>query len=68
MQTGMPVEYVKEVIGVELVIIHEYLAQLLERRWHKALHAHYPCNIAASSRLPPKAFSRGDTDLIDCNY
>jgi len=68
MQTGMPVEYVKEVIGVELVIIHEYLAQLLERRWHKTIHAHYPCNIAASCRLPPKAFLRSDTDLINRNH
>jgi len=34
MNTGMPLEYVKEVIGVPLVIIHEYLAQLLDRRWH----------------------------------
>jgi len=68
MQTAMPLEYVKELIGVELVIIHEYLAQLLDRRWHKTIHAHYPCNLAASCRLPPKAFSRGDTELIDCNH
>jgi len=31
----MPVEYVKELIGVELVIIQEYLAQLLHQQWHK---------------------------------
>jgi len=68
MQTAMPLEYVKELIGVELVIIYEYLAQLLDRRWHQTIHAHYPCNIAASSRLPPKAFLRGDASLIDCNH
>ena len=68
MNTGMPLEYVKDVLGVQLVIIQEYLAQLLDQRWHKTIHAHYPCNIAASSRLPPKAFSRGDTSLIDCNH
>ena len=37
MQTGMPLEYVKELIGVQHVIIHEYLGQLLNRRWHKKL-------------------------------
>ena len=37
MQTGMPLEYVKELIGVQHVIIHEYLSQLLNRRWHKKL-------------------------------
>jgi len=68
MQTGMPLEYVKELIGVQLVIIHEYLAQQLDRRWRKTIHAHYPCNVAASSRLPQKAFSRGDTSLIGCNH
>ncbi len=68
MQTGVPLEYVKEVIGVPLVIIQEYLAQQLDRRWHKTIHAHYPFNVAASSRLPPKAFSRGDTSLINCNH
>jgi len=31
MQTGMPLEYVKELIGVQHVIIHEYLGQLLNR-------------------------------------
>ena len=32
MHTGMPLEYVKELIGVQHVIIHEYLSQLLNRR------------------------------------
>ncbi|MBC8438393.1 MAG: hypothetical protein H8D87_01745 [Deltaproteobacteria bacterium] len=39
MQTGMPLEYVKELIGVQHVIIHEYLCQLLDRRWHKKLRS-----------------------------
>ena len=67
-QTGMPLEYVKEVIGVPLVIIQEYLAQQLYRRWHKTIHVHLPIKGSASSRLPPKAFLRGDTSLIDCNH
>jgi hypothetical protein len=68
MNTGMPLEYVKELIGVQQVIIHEYLAQLLDRRWHKTIHAHYPFNVGATCRLPHKAFSRGDASLIDCNH
>jgi hypothetical protein len=68
MQTGMPLEYVKELIGVQLVIIHEYLAQLLDRRWHKTIHADHLFNTGAISRLPQKAFSRGDASLIDCNH
>ena len=39
LQTGMPLEYVKELIGVQHVIIHEYLCQLLDRRWHKKLRS-----------------------------
>jgi hypothetical protein len=64
----MPLEYVKELIGVELVIIHEYLAQQLDRRWHKTIHAHFPIKGGASSRLPQKSFSRGDASLINCNH
>ena len=40
MRTGMPIEYVQEVIGIQFVIIHEYMAHLLDRRWHKAIHGH----------------------------
>jgi hypothetical protein len=68
MQTGMPLEYVKELIGVQLVIIQEYLAQQLDRRWHKTIHAHLPIKGGAICRLPLKAFLRGDTSLIDCNH
>jgi len=68
MNTGMPLEYVKEVIGVPLVIIHEYLAQLLDRRWHQTIHAHHPFNTGPACQLPQKVFSRGDTSLIECNH
>jgi hypothetical protein len=68
MKTEMPLEYVKEVIGVQLVIIHEYLAQLLDRRWQKAIHAHHPFNAGSTCRLPQKAFSRGDTTLTNYNH
>jgi len=68
MNTGMPLDYAKEVIGVQLVIIHEYLAQLLDRRWQKTIHAHCPFNVRPTCQLPQKTFSRGDTGLIDCNH
>ena len=68
MQTGMPVEYIKELIGVQLVVIHEYLAQLLDRRWHKKMHAHHLFNPGAMSQLPQKKFSRGDRVLTDYNH
>jgi hypothetical protein len=56
MQTGMPREYAKELIGVQLVIILEYLAQLLDRRWHKTMHAHHLFIAGAISGLPQKIF------------
>ena len=68
MQTGMPVEYVKDLIGVELVIIQEYLAQLLHRRWHKKIHAHHLFNPGAISGLPQKMFSRGNRTLTNYNH
>jgi hypothetical protein len=68
MNTGMPLEYAKEVIGVEQVIIFEYLVQLLDRRWQKTIPAHCPFNVVATCQLPQKTFSRGDAGLIDCNH
>ena len=40
MNTGMPIAYVTELMGIQFVIIHEYMAHLLDRRWHKAIHVH----------------------------
>ena len=68
MKTDMPLAYVTEVIGVQLVIIHEYLAQLLDRRWQKAIHAQHPFKAEPACRLPQKSFSRGDTDLNSHNH
>jgi hypothetical protein len=55
MKTGMPVAYVTELIGIQFVIIHEYMAHLLDRRWRKTF-------------FPPttqKMFLRGDKRLIN---
>jgi len=65
MNTGMPLEYAKEEIGVQMVIIHEYLAQLLDRRWQKTIPAHCPFNVRSNCQLPQKTISRGDKGLID---
>jgi hypothetical protein len=68
MKTDMPLAYVKEVIGVQMVIIHEYLAQLLDRRWQKEILAQRPFNAGPTCRLHQKSFSRGDTTSTDCNH
>jgi hypothetical protein len=68
MNTGMPLEYVKDVLGVQLVIIQEYLAQLLDQRWRQAIHTHHPSNTGIGQATTQKVFSRGDTSLINCNH
>ncbi len=60
MNTGMPLEYVQEVVGIQLVIIQEYLAQLLDRRCRQAIHTELPTT--------QTVFSRGDASLINCNH
>ena len=54
MNTGMPLEYVKEVLGVHLVIIQEYLAQLLDQRWRLTFHMHHPSNTGTGRRTLEK--------------
>ena len=68
MQTGMPLEYVKELIGVQHVIIHEYLGQLLNRKWHKKWRIILSTLGQATPTRPPKVFSRGDKNLTSCNH
>ena len=68
MSTGMPLEYVKDVLGVQLVIIQEYLAQLLDQRWRQATHMHHPSNTGIGQATTQKVFLRGDKSLIGCNH
>lgn len=68
MKTGMPLEYVKEVIGVQPVIIHEYLAQLLDQRWRQTNRVHRPFNTGLDQATTQKVFLRGDKILIGCNH
>ncbi len=68
MKTGMPLEYVKELIGVQPVIIHEYLAQLLDQRWRQTIHVHFHSNTGIDQATTQKVFLRGDKSLIGCNH
>ena len=68
MNTGMPLEYVKEVLGVHLVIIQEYLAQLLDQRWRLTFHMHHPSNTGTGRRTTRKIILRGDKSSMGCNH
>ncbi|MBW2055589.1 MAG: hypothetical protein JRI29_07830 [Deltaproteobacteria bacterium] len=68
MKTGLPLEYVQEVIGIQQLIIIEYLAQLLNRRFAKTMTGSFPANIPQPDQIPAMVFSRGDRPLISCNH
>jgi len=68
MKTGMPLEYVQGVIGIQQLIIIEYLAQLFNRRFAKTMTGSFPLNPPQAGQLPATGFSRGDPALISCNH
>jgi hypothetical protein len=68
MKTGLPLEYVQEVAGIQHLIIIEYLAQLLNRRFAKTMTASFPASAPQADQLPAMVFSRGDPSLISCNH
>jgi hypothetical protein len=68
MKTGLPLEYVQEVIGIQQLIIIEYLAQLLNRRFAKTMTESFPASAPQADQLPSMVFSRGDPTLISCNH
>jgi hypothetical protein len=68
MKTGLPLEYVQEVIGIQQLIIVEYLAQLLNRRFAKTMTESFPASVPQADQLPAMVFSRGDPTLISCNH
>jgi hypothetical protein len=68
MNTGMPLEYVKELLGVDLVIIQEYLAQLLDQRWRPTLQIHHPSNTGTAGETTRKIILRGNKSLMSCNH
>jgi hypothetical protein len=58
--SGLPLSYVQEVIGIKHLIIIEYLAQLLVRRFQEALRGQPIVTTGKLSRLPGVVVSRGD--------
>jgi len=68
MKTGLPLEYVQELIGIRQLIIVEYLAQLLNRRFAKTITESFPASTPHADQLPTMVFSRGDPTLISCNH
>jgi len=68
MKTGLPLAYVQEVIGIQQVIIIEYLAQLLNWRFAKTMTGSFPANTPQADQIPATVFSRGDPTLIPCNH
>ena len=68
MKTSLPLEYVQEVIGIQQLIIIEYLAQLIQQRFAKTIIQSFPVNTPQAGRLPAMVFSRGDPSLVPCNH
>ena len=60
LKSGLPLQYVKEVIGIQHLIIAEYLAQLLFRRFQEALRGQLVVNIRQTEQLPTMEFLRCD--------
>jgi len=58
--SGLPLEYVQEVIGIEHLIIIEYFGQLLFRRFQEVLREELIVNTGKVRQLPPVVFSRCD--------
>ena len=53
LKSGLPLEYVQEVIGIQHLVIIEYFGQLLFRRFQDVLKAQLVVITKESRRLPP---------------
>ena len=60
LKSGLPLQFVQEVIGVQHLIIIEYLAQLLSRRFQEVLKGKVTVNTARIRQQLPVAISRCD--------
>ena len=63
LKSGLPQEKVQEVIGVEHLVIIEYLAQLLLKRFQEVIMAKVTVKTGKMSQLPQKRFQ----DPMDSN-
>ncbi len=55
-KSGLPLQFVQEVIGFQHLIIIDYLAQLLIRRFQEVLKSQAVVNTGQVSQLPSTAF------------
>lgn len=60
LKSGLPLRFVQEVIGIQQLVIIEYLAQLLVRRFQEVFRGQVTANTGNLSQLPLVEFSRGD--------
>ena len=60
LKTGLPLKRVQEVIGMQHLIIIEYLAQLLVQRFQDVIWRQVSVNTEQIGRLPWEVFSRCD--------
>jgi hypothetical protein len=58
--SGLPFQFVQEVIGLQHLIIIEYLAQLLSRRFQEVLRGQVVVTTGKIKQLPRTGFLRGD--------
>lgn len=57
---GLPRPEVQEVIGAQALVIIEYIAQVILRRFQEVIPAQLSEIIRDQAQLPPMVFSRGD--------
>ena len=60
LKSGLPLEFVQEVISIQHIIIIEYFGQLLFRRFQEVLKGQLAVNTGKVSGLPDLGCSRGD--------
>ncbi|UCH00094.1 MAG: hypothetical protein JSU78_06630 [Deltaproteobacteria bacterium] len=60
LKSGLPLQYVQEVIGIQHLTIIEYLGQLLFRRFQEVLKGKAAVNTKEIRRQLPVGISRGD--------
>ena len=67
-KTGLPLAYAQEVIGIQPIIMIEYLAQLLLRRCQVFLTNPLIVNPSQIRQLPGTICSRGDPHATRCKH
>ena len=68
LHSGLPLSYVQEVIGIQAIIMIEYLAQLLLRRCQVFLTNPLIVNPSQIRQLPGTICSRGDPHATRCKH